>query len=111
MQFLFFRLIKVSGKSDRDLTPYEIEKCKKDTTVYDEQDCFTKALYFVLKIEGEERKYKNRIVEYNLQLHAHNGSGFDTLIKLNKLPFGKRLVDNIKNGESKIKRKVLIGYV
>ena len=84
--FCFYRLSKLAGKYNRDLTPYELEKCKKDTIAFDGDNCVTNALDFCLKLKGEKRKIKNEIVEYNLQLHAHNGSGFDTWIILNNLP-------------------------
>ena len=72
----FYRLRKLAGRYNCDLTLDEIEKCKKDTIAFDGDDCVEKALDFCLKLKGEERKIKNKIVEYNLQLHAHNGSGF-----------------------------------
>ena len=50
-------------------------------------------------------------MEYNLQLHAHNGSGFDTWIVLNNLSCDKHIVDVIKNGKSFIELKVFIGYI
>ena len=63
-------------------------------------------------MKGEERKVKNKIVEYNLQLHAHNGSGFDTGIKLNNLPCDKHIVgDVIKNGKGIFSLKVFKGYI
>ena len=74
----FYRLSKLAGRYNRDLTPYEIKKCKNDIFVFDGDDCFTKAFEFLLKFKGEERKVKNKIVEYNLQLHAHIGSRFDS---------------------------------
>ena len=75
----FYRLIKLAGRYNCDLTPDHLEKCKKDTIAFDGDDCVSKALDFCLKLKGEERKTINiKIVEYNLQLHAHNGSGFDT---------------------------------
>ena len=54
---------------------------------------------------------KGKIVEYNLQLHAHNGSGFDTWIVLNNFPCDKRIVNIIKNGKSIIELKVFKGYI
>ena len=36
---------------------------------------------------------------FNLQLHGHNGSGFDTWTILNNLPWYKNIVDNNKNGK------------
>ena len=71
--FCFYRLSKLAGRYNRDLTPYEIDKCKKDTNAFGGNNCVQKVLDFCLKIK-EERK-KNKIVEYNLQLHADNGSG------------------------------------
>ena len=110
--FSFYRLSKLAGKYERDLTPYELEKCKKDTIVFDGDACVEKALDFCLKLKGEERKTVNiKIVEYNLQLHAHNGSGFDTWIILNNLRCDKHIVgDIIKNGKGIIELKLFNGY-
>ena len=85
---------------------------KKDTIAFDGDDCVSKALDFCLKLKGEERKdNKNKILEYNLRLHAHNGSGFDTWIVLNNLPCDKRIVNIIKNGKGIIELKVFNGYI
>ena len=89
----------------------KIDKCKKDTLVFEDDDCINKALDFCLKITGEERKVQNKNFEYNLQLHAHNGSGFGTWIILNNLPCAKRLVDIIKNGKSINSLRVFNGYI
>ena len=88
-------------------------KCKKDTIVFDGDNCVEKALDFCLKIKGEERRtVNNKIVEYNLQMHAHNGSGFDTWIILNNLPCDRHIVgDIIKNGKGIISLKVFNGYI
>ena len=111
--FSFYRLSKLAGKYERDLTPYELEKCKKDTIVFDGDDCVEKALDFCLKLKGEERKtVNNKLVEYNLQLYAHNGSDFDTWIILNNLRCDKHIVgDIIKNGKGSIELKVFNGYI
>ena len=45
----FYRLSKLTGSYNRDLTPHEYEKCKKDTLVFIGDDCITKALDFLLK--------------------------------------------------------------
>ena len=74
-------------------------------------DCVTIALDFCIKLKGEEGKTKNKTDEYNLQLHAHNGSGFDTLIKLNNLSCGKHIAIIIKNGKAKIELKIFNGYL
>ena len=62
-------------------------------------------------MKDEERKVKNRIVEYNLQLHAHNGSDFDTWIKINNLLCDKHIVDINKNGKGIISLGVFNGYI
>ena len=79
--FCFYRLSKLAGRYNRGLTLDEIEKCKKDTIAFDGNKCVEKALDFCLKLKGEEFKdKKGKNLEYNLQLHAHNGSGFNTWI-------------------------------
>ena len=40
---------------------------KKDTLVFMGGDCIFKALDFLLKFKGEERKVNNKIVEHNPQ--------------------------------------------
>ena len=63
-------------------------------------------------MKGEERKVKNKIVEYNLRLQAHNGSGFDTWIVLKNLPCDKHFVgDIIRNGKGVIELRVFNGYI
>ena len=74
----FYRLSKISGRYRRDQTDDVLVKCKKDTIVFDGANCINNALDFCLLLKREERKVKIRILEYNLQLHAHNGSGFAT---------------------------------
>ena len=108
----FYRIIKLAGRYNRDLTPYEIEKCKKDTIVFDGDNCIINALDFSLKFKGEEQEISSKkIVEYNLQLRAHNGSEFDTWIILNNLPCDKHFVDIIENGKSIISLRVFNGYI
>ena len=110
--FCFYRLSKLAGRYNRDLTLNELEKCRKDSIASDGDNCVEKALDFCLKLKGEERKVNNKIVEYNLQLHAHNGSGFDTWIILNNLPCDKHIVgDVIKNGKGIKELKVFNGYI
>ena len=110
--FSFYRLSKLAGRYNRDLTPNELEKCRKDTIIFDGGDCVEKALDFCLKLKGEEyNSNKGKILEYNLQLHAHNRSGFDTWIVLNNLSCDKRIVNITKNGEGIIELKVFNGYI
>ena len=59
----FCRSSTLAGRYNRDLTPYELEKCRKDTLVFDGDDCITKAVDSILKIKGEGRKVKNDFVE------------------------------------------------
>ena len=95
--FCFCQLNKLAGNYDRNLSPYEIDKCKKDAIAFRGDDCVTKSLDFYLKLKGEgKRDNANKFLEYNLQLHAHNGSGFDTWITLNILPCDKRIVNKNK---------------
>ena len=107
----FYRLSKISGRYDRDPTQEELKKSINDTLAFAGDNCINNALDFCLKLKGEKRKVKNKIVEYNLQMHAHNGSGFDTWIFLNNLPCDKHIVDNIKNGKGIISLKILNGYI
>ena len=109
--FLFYRLSKLAGRYNRDLSQNELENCKYDTFVFDGDSCICTALDFFSKFKGEERKVKNRIVEYNFHLHAHNGSGFDTWIILNNLPWDKNIVDIIKNRKGIISLRIFIGYI
>ena len=57
--FCFYRLSKLAGRYNRDLTPSELEKCRKDTIAFDGDNCVEKALDFCLKLKGEEKKEKN----------------------------------------------------
>ena len=107
----FYRLSKIAGRYDRDPTQEELKKSINDTISFAGDDCIEKSLDFLLKLKGEERKVNNRIVEYNLQLHAHNGSGFDTWIILNNLPCDKNIVDIIKNGKGIVSLKICNGYI
>ena len=107
----FYRLSKIVGRYDRDPTREQFKKSFNDTLSFVGDNCIGNALDFFLKFKGEERKLKNKIVEYNLQLHAHNASGFDTWIVLKNLPCDKHIVVIIKNGKSSIELKVFNGYI
>ena len=109
--FCFYRLSKLAGRYNRDLTRDEIDKCKKDYVAFDGDNCVEKALDFCLKLKGEEyNDKKGKVPEYNLQLHAQNGSGFDNWIVLNKLSCDKGIVNIIKNGTGIIELKVFNGH-
>ena len=107
----FYRLSKIAGRYERDPGKEELEKSIKDTIAFAGDNCINNALDFCLKLKGDERKVKKKIVEYNLQMHAHNGSGFDTWIVLNNLPCDKHIVDIIKNGRGIIELKVFNGLI
>ena len=108
----FYRLSKIAGRYDRDPTKEELQKSIKDTIAFMGDNCINDALDYCLKFKGEERKIKNKIVEYNLQMHAHNGSGFDTWIILNNLRCDKHIVgDIIKNGKGIIELKIFNGLI
>ena len=105
-----YRLSKIAGRYDRDPTENELEKSLQDTIAFPGDKCISNALDYCLKLKGEEYKINNKVVEYNLQMHAHNGSGFDTWIVLNNLDCDKRIVNVIKNGKGIIELKVINGY-
>ena len=90
--FCFYRLSKLDGRYNRDLTKDEIDKCKKDIIAFDGDNCVEKVFDLCLELKKQEYKdKKGNVLEYNLQLHAHNGSGFDTWLVLNNLPCDKEL--------------------
>ena len=107
----FYRLSKIAGRYERDPSPEELQKSIDDTISLAGENCVGNALDFCLKLKGEERKVKNKIVEYNFQMHAHIGSGFDTWIISNNLPCDKHIVDIIKNGKGIIELKVFNGLI
>ena len=56
--FCFYRLSKQAGKYNRNLTPFEIDNCKKDTIAFDGDDCVTKALDFCINLKSEKEKIR-----------------------------------------------------
>ena len=106
-----YRLSKIAGRYERDPTLEELQKSINDTIAFSGDDCINNALDYLLKLKGEERKVNNKIVEYNLQLHAHNGSGFDSWIILNNLPCDRHIVDIFKNGKGIISLKIFNGFI
>ena len=107
----FYRLSKIAGRYNRDPKPEELQKSIKDTIAFSGDDCINNALDYLSKLKGEERKVNNKIVEYNLQMHAHNGSGFDTWIVLNNLPYDKHIIEINKNGKGIIELKTFNGLI
>ena len=51
--FCFYRLSKLTGIYNRDLTPSELEKSRKDTMAFYGDKCVEKTLDFCLKLKGE----------------------------------------------------------
>ena len=72
-----------------------------------EINCSNNILDYCLKLKGDERNtITNKVVQYNLQLPAHNCSGFDTWITLKNVTFDKHIVDILKN----VKRSSISKY-
>ena len=106
-----YKLSKLSGKYHRDISEQEYQKCLNDCVVFKGTDCINEMLDHVLSFKGEPKKIKNKIVEYNLYLIAHNGSGFDSYVILNNLPQWRSVVKLIKNGAGIISLKIFNGFV
>ena len=68
-------------------------------------------LDLVLSFKGEPKKVKNKFVEYNPYLIAHNGTGFDSYVVLNNLPQWRSIVEVIKNGRGIVSLKIFNVYV
>ena len=103
-----YKLSKISGKNYRDISEKEYQKCLNDSVVFEGTDCINEMLDHVLSFKAEPKKYQ--IVEYNLYLIAHNGSGFDSYVVLNNLPQW-RTVNLIKNGAGIVSLEIFKGYL
>ena len=57
------------------------------------------------------KKVKNKLVEYNRYLKAHNGSGFDSYVVITNLPQWRSVVNLIKNGAGIVSLKTFSGYI
>ena len=106
-----YKLSKIVGKYHRDISEQEYQKCLNDCVVFKGTGCINEMLDHVLSFKGEPEKVKYKIVEYNLYLIAHNGSGFDSYVVLNNLPWWRSVVKLIKNGKGFVSLKVFNGYV
>ena len=106
-----YKLSKLSGKYNRDISEQEYQKCLNDCVFFKGTDCINEMLDHVLSFKGEPKKVKNKIVEYNLYLIAHNRSGFDSYVVLNNLPKWRSVVKLIKNGAGIVSLKIFNGYV
>ena len=106
-----YKLSKLSGKYHRHISEQEYQKSLNDCVVSKGTDCINEMLDHVLSFKGEPKKVKNKIVEYDLYLIAHNGSGFDSYVVLNNLPQWRSVVKPIKNGAGIVSLKRFNGYV
>ena len=106
-----YKLSKISGKYHRGISEQEYQKCPNDCVVFKGTDCINEMLDHALSFKGEPKKVKNEIVEYNLYLVAHNGSGSDSYVVLNNLSQWRSVVKLIKNGAGIISLKIFNGYV
>ena len=106
-----YKLSKISGKYHRDISEQEYQKFLNGCVVFKGTDCINEMLDHVLSFKGEPKKVKNKVVEYNLYLIAHNGSGFDSYVVLNKLLQWRNVVKLIKNGRGIVFSKIFNGYV
>ena len=107
----FCRLSKIAGRYERDPTQDELQKSMNDTIAFAGDNFISNALDNCSKFKDDERKVKSKILEYSLQMHAHNGSGFDTWIIINNLPCDKHTVDIIKIGKGIIELKVFNRHI
>ena len=98
---------KIAEWHNRDLTNEEYKKCKTDTNFFDENDRIEKMMDWLSGFKGEPTKLNGRIVEYKLQLKAHNGSGFDKWVVLNILSSWYGILNFIRIGKTIISLKVL----
>ena len=73
-----YKLSKISGKYHRNISEQEYQKCLNDCVLFKGTDCINEMLDHLISFKGEPKKIKNKIVEYNQYLIAHNGSGFDS---------------------------------
>ena len=106
-----YKLSKISGKYHRHISEQEYQKCLNDCIVLKGTGFINEMLDYVLSFEGEPKKVKNKIVECNLYLIAHNESGFDSHVVLKNLPQWRSVVKLIKNGAGIISLKIFNGYV
>ena len=105
------KINKICGKNHRDRTEKDFQKCSNDCVVFNASDSFNEILDHVLAFEGENKSVKIKIVEYNLFLVAHNGSGFDSYVVWNNLPQWRSVVKLIEIGAGNFSPKKFNGYV
>ena len=98
MLFGIYRLSKLSGKYNRDISEKEYQKSSNDCIVFKGLDNINQILDYVLQFKGEPKRVNTKNVNYNLYLLAHKGSGFDSYVVLKNLPQWRTIVSLINNG-------------
>ena len=93
-----YRLSKLSGKYNRDISEIQYQNCLNDCFVFKGLDNINEMLDYVSHFKGEPKRVNNEIVKYNLYLLAHKGSDFDSYVVLNNLPQWRTVVSLNKNG-------------
>ena len=68
-------------------------------------------LDYLLNREGEPKKVGIKMVEHEIQMHAHKGSGSDFWIIVNNLTCERRIVDLISTGKGNISLQVFHGNI
>ena len=109
-EVVYIKLSKVSGKYHQDISE-KISKCLNDCVIFKGTDFINEMVDHVFSFKIEPKKVKKIIVEYNLNLIAHNGSGFDSYVVLNILPQWRSVGELIKNGAGIISLKIINGYI
>ena len=106
------KLNKNSGKYHRDISEQAYQKCLNDCVVFKGTDCIIEMLDHVLSFKREpKKKIKNKYVEYNLYLIAHNSRGLDSYVVSNNLPQWRSVAKLIKNGTGIFSTKLFNSYV
>ena len=106
-----YKQSKFSRKQKQDQSEKHYQNCLNDCFVFRGSECIDEMLDHFLSFKREAEKVKNKVVEYNLYLIAHNGSGFDSYVALKNLPQWRKVVTLTKNGAGSVSLKELNGYV
>ncbi len=66
-----------SGRSNRDITQRQYEKCRKYCIVFEGRHSINEMLDHVIQFKGEAKKDYNKIIKFNLYTSALDGASFD----------------------------------
>ena len=105
-----YNLNKFSGIYNRDIPEKDYQNCL-NFVVFIGTDCINDMLDHVLSFKAEPKNVKNKVIEFNLYLIAHNGSGFDSYVVLNNLPQWRSVVNLIRIGAGLVSITIFNGYV